>query len=413
MKIGFNSPAWPSNLQPNGIVKYLDIIKKELDSQGHNCFIFTDHVYGEDNYTNVIDYSQVKFPFQTNTLFSLTIKLFRKLGLGLLVDKYDQSFNPLAFCIKETENLDNSNFEIIEMEESFGAAKRLIKSINTPVIIKLHGPWFLNGDALGVNKDKNFYARVEAEGEAIISAAGITAPSESVLNEVRQYYGLELPNARVIYNPIDKTASDQKWNFDKCIKNQILFVGRFDKHKGGDIVIDAFNILAKNNKHATLVFAGPDRGIVYEGNSISINEYINKKICNEDIQKRIHVLGEVSSNKVNNLRRDSNLTLVASRYETFSYAVIESLEMGCPTIGTKIGGIAEIIINNKTGLFAEVANSNDLAKKISILLGDTGLAINLAKNAVIDIENRFSAENIANETIDYYQHIINESSSIE
>lgn len=406
MKIGYQSPSWPSNLQPNGIVKYLDIMEKELSAQGHDCFIFTDNIYGKDTYSNVIDFSKADHCFHEKGLYGIIKKIRRKIGFETSAEKFYPVMKSLTCCIQEIENKNNRGFDIFEMEESFGAVKYLLENISTPVVIKLHGPWFLNGEVLGVLKDNAFYDRVKAEGEAITAAAGVTAPSENVLNEVRKYYGVELPDAKVIHNPVEVVSENKKWNFNKCKKNQILFVGRFDKHKGGDVVIRAFNLVAKKNKKATLIFAGPDSGIMFKGKNISIDEYINKNICDADIIKRIHILGEITSDKANSLRRESHITLVASRYETFSYTVVESMAMGCPTIGTNIGGISEIIKNNETALFAEVANFDGLAEKISLLLADSELAIELGKNAAIDIENRFNPHKIASETLDYYEHII-------
>ena len=405
MKIGYQSPSWPSNLQPNGIVKYLDIMEKELSAQGHDCFIFTDNIYGKDTYSNVIDFSKADHCFHEKGLYGIIKKIRRKIGFETSAEKFYPVMKSLTCCIQEIENKNNRGFDIFEMEESFGAVKYLLENISTPVVIKLHGPWFLNGEVLGVLKDNAFYDRVKAEGEAITAAAGVTAPSENVLNEVRKYYGVELPDAKVIHNPVE--VVNDKWSYKECIKNQILFVGRFDKHKGGDIVIKAFNLIAKKNKLATLIFVGPDRGINIEGKKISIEDYINEEINDKDIRKRIQYYGQIASEEVDSLRNKSHITVMASRWENFANTVIEALAKGCPVIGTNSGGTPEIIKNNKTGLLVEVANPVELSEKISLLLADSELAIELGKNAAIDVENRFNPHKIVNETLDYYISVIN------
>ena len=40
--------------------------------------------------------------------------------------------------------------EVLEMEEAFGRAGGLQRSVPIPLSVRLHGPWFLNGEALGV-----------------------------------------------------------------------------------------------------------------------------------------------------------------------------------------------------------------------------------------------------------------------
>ena len=87
------------------------------------------------------------------------------------------------------------------MEEAFGLAGWLQWVIPIPVCIRLHGPWFLNGAALGVPEDNAFRRRVALEGWAIRHASAVTAPSLDVLERTRTYYGLALEGAQVIPNP--------------------------------------------------------------------------------------------------------------------------------------------------------------------------------------------------------------------
>lgn len=48
----------------------------------------------------------------------------------------------------------------------------------------------------------DYHCRLFNEGQAIINAHGVTAPSLDILEKVRQFYGIALPNAKVIHNPV-------------------------------------------------------------------------------------------------------------------------------------------------------------------------------------------------------------------
>ena len=402
MKIGYYSPGWPSKKIPNGIVKYLDILIKPINLKSHETVIFSSKVLSEKLLPNVIDLNTTIDNFK----FNLFHNFLTKVGMGSSIKRGSPFIENLSFWINKVQHDPNLGLDVIEIEESFGWVKDLTCKINVPIIVKLHGPWFLNGEALGVDKNHKYDDRVKAERDGIVMAAGVTAPSQSVLDETRRYYGIELPNAKVIPNPVLPVNENNKWKLEKCIKNQILFVGRFDKHKGGDIVIKAFNIIAKKNKHAALVFAGPDRGVKVHSKLMSINEYINTNVMDKEIKKRIKYLGQVSSEKIEQLRRDSHITIMASRWENFANTVLEALAMGCPTVGTESGGTPEIIKNNITGLLSKVADPVSLADKIDILLSNDNLSIELGRNAATDMEIRYSPSKLACETLNYYNYIV-------
>src|SRR5207237_4658103 len=130
--------------------------------------------------------------------------------------------------------------ELLQMEEAFGLPALVIPRVKVPVIVRLHGPWFLNGPAVGVPDDSGFKRRVRLERAAIAAAAGVTAPSKDVLDRVRKYYGLALTDAAVIPNPIQTIAASERWSPEGCDRNRILFIGRFDRHKGADVMVEAF-----------------------------------------------------------------------------------------------------------------------------------------------------------------------------
>ena len=75
-------------------------------------------------------------------------------------------------------------FDVLEIEETFGTARWIARAVAAPVVVRLHGPWFVNGSALGVPRDAAFHARVAAEGKAIASAAAVSTPCRDVLERV-------------------------------------------------------------------------------------------------------------------------------------------------------------------------------------------------------------------------------------
>ena len=106
------------------------------------------------------------------------------------------------------------------------------------------------------------------------AACAITSPSLEILERTRAYYGLPLEGAEVIPPPTEMVPDRSRWAAESDPET-IVFVGRFDRHKGGDLVIDAFAQVARGRPGARLRFVGPDAGIFVddEGRPRTIAEH--------------------------------------------------------------------------------------------------------------------------------------------
>jgi glycosyltransferase involved in cell wall biosynthesis len=245
------------------------------------------------------------------------------------------------------------------------------------------------------------------EGKAVAAADGVSAPSASVLNETRKYYGLTLSEAKIIPNPIRCISDNERWSADMCEKNLILFVGRFDRHKGGDIVVRAFGKIASVNPRARLLFCGPDRGFIdNDGIKYSYNDFLDKINLPSTIRERIEFLGQQPSERIETFRRNASVTVVASRYENFGGVLLEAASLGCPVVATDCGGNPEIIKQGETGILVPPNDPNTMADAISVLLGDRVRAAQLGARLWKDVKKRFDPESIAERTMSFYREVI-------
>ncbi|MDB4983498.1 MAG: hypothetical protein JWM82_4250, partial [Myxococcales bacterium] len=307
----------------------------------------------------------------------------------------------LARCanrLKQTDGLD-----VIEMEESFGAARYAQQMVDTPIVLRLHGPHFLNVPALGLPVDPLI---VEAERRCIADAESITSPSLDVLDRVRERYELALPDAVVIPNPVPAVSPERRWRLDACDGKTILFVGRFDRHKGGDLVIDAFRAIATRLPQTELIFVGPDRGLQVGSGETSkrqmLGEYLDEHVP-PALRSRMHILGPLPGTRIEELRRQAYVTVVASRYENFPLALAEALSFGCPTIAANVGGIPEIIMSERTGLLFAGGDAADLGEKLVAMFGNPDRAARFGQEASADMAARLSPDVVARTTAEHYR----------
>lgn len=404
LKVAIAVPGWPMSAYPNGIVTYAHNISRGFDDKVR-LIILAAPLVGDEIKDKLIDLS--KLSNKRNLLEKILDKILHRLTFSYArTIQYKKNLNINAQKVNIALRKLSSAADILEIEESFGTPDFLIKLNKTPIVTRLHGPWFLIGPILQAQDTWDFKLRVFFEGEAIRNSQGLTSPSLDVLNKVREYYGLELPNARVIPNPVLEVDIDNQWQYNLDAKPAILFVGRFDAVKGGDLILEAFRLVAQKNSKIELLFVGPDRGVTIDGKSLNFNEYIHRYIPEEDIKNRIQFLGHCNHDRISNLRKNALVTVVCSRYENFPLSLLEALAAGCPTVATAVGGMKEIIIDDYNGLLAESESPENIAEKVLTLINDPEKMQRFSKNAVEDCKKRFSPEVVAAQTIEYYQSVL-------
>lgn len=152
----------------------------------------------------------------------------------------------------------------------------------------------------------------------------------------------------MIHNFVDyKSINDTKK------EDYVLFFGRYSKEKGIDTLIE----VCKQLKSISFVFAGT--GPLEE----KVKQCSN--ICN---------VGFLSGKDLYAVISRARFTVFPSEcYENCPFSVIESQICGTPVIGARLGGIPELIQENKTGLLFESGNVEELKIKIEELWNDRNM----------------------------------------
>jgi glycosyltransferase involved in cell wall biosynthesis len=404
LSIAYFTPGWPPQRFPNGIVTFVASMVEGMHQLGHQPYVLTHDL---DRSQDLGSGSQDVLQLSSRRSDEVIGRLFDTLFARILPESaFRASFVRGLFRGVETLTA-KSGLDLLEIEESFGVAGFLRDRLSIPIVVRLHGPWFINGKVMGFSEDASFLRRVQLEGEAIANAFAITAPSRDVLEQTRRYYNLPLEQAVVIPCPLASTPKAQRWRSQDCEPDVIAFIGRFDRHKGGDLIIDAFAHVLQEFPNTRLIFAGPDRGCIDDhGRVWHFEEYVHDRLPGALEAGQIKWLGHQTPSVLRELRRRSQITVVASRYETFSYTALEALSLGCPIVGACVGGIPEIVTDEVSGLLFQAGDAGDLATQISRLLRNPSLAAQLADQAGEDCAQRFAPDVVAKQSIDFYQETL-------
>jgi glycosyltransferase involved in cell wall biosynthesis len=406
LSIGYCSPGWPLDAFPNGVVSYVVDMDRRLREAGHRVTVVTPQVKGGPYDTTLYN--------QQDTALSRSRRQRVMDGVGYrLAPKWTGD------RIKRRVLLDTirravaeQNIQLFEMEEAFGWPSWVRREISVPVCVRLHGPWFLNSPALGLPDDDLFRRRVIEEGRAIAEADAVTAPSLDVLERTRAHYRIPLRGAEVIPPPTPPIPASQRWRLEDCDPNLVLFIGRFDRHKGGDLMIDAFGRVLRQLPSARLCFVGPDYGLVDPtGRRWGLEKYVHDRLPGALESGAVRLLGHQPFSELDRLRRGAMVNVICSRYETICRVLMETMAVGCPFVAARAGGIPEAFRDDIDGLSHRPEDSADLASKIITLLNNPARAAQFGRQAAATCEERFHPDVIAERMVHFYRQAIGKGRS--
>lgn len=168
-----------------------------------------------------------------------------------------------------------------------------------------------------------------------------------------------------------------------------LFVGGLDAahyFKGVDILLRAVSELTNSNFELTIVGDG-DRRPAYEALAKELN-----------LEKKVKFTGKLSDHDLIRAYQKSDLLILPSinNNEAFGIVLIEAMACGVPVIASDLPGVRSVFTHKKEGLLAKPGSISDLKDKLALFMNNKSLAKEMAKNARLLTENRYSEKAIAN-----------------
>jgi glycosyltransferase involved in cell wall biosynthesis len=106
------------------------------------------------------------------------------------------------------------------------------------------------------------------------------------------------------------------------------------------------------------------------------------------------------------IMRQLHLLVVPSQFEPFGRVVIEAMACGRPVIGSRDGGIPEIIDDGKTGSLVEVGDYAGFSRAALDLIGNNELRENMSRNSIEAVQRRFSIQAHTKIILDIYGELL-------
>lgn len=188
------------------------------------------------------------------------------------------------------------------------------------------------------------------------SATWAVAVSQAVLRGVHAVAPQVKPKSSVIYNAAPEPAIAP--TALPLSAPRLLCLGRLVEEKRFHLAVAAMpNVLAEL-PDAELVIAGdgPERA------------HLERQVSALGLERATRFLGWVAPDAVPALFNQMTLLLMPSRIEGCPNVALQAALMGRPVIGTRVGGLPEVVQHGETGLLIDEHSSDTLAATICALL---------------------------------------------
>ena len=141
---------------------------------------------------------------------------------------------------------------------------------------------------------------------------------------------------------------------------RLITVGRLHPSKGHDILLRSVKMLVDRRKRVSLRLAG-------SGGEQSSLEQLAEEL---GISDNVKFLGSLSEERVVAELQSSDIFALASHAEPLGVVYMEAMALGIPTIGTRAGGVGEIITDGVDGVLVPPNDAEALAEAIESLMAD-------------------------------------------
>jgi glycosyltransferase involved in cell wall biosynthesis len=169
-----------------------------------------------------------------------------------------------------------------------------------------------------------------------------------------------------------------------------LYLGRLKSDKGIPELVSAFLLAAQQRADLHLLLAGPDE----EGMQALVAHTLST------VADRIHFVGFTKEPET--LMAAADFFVLPSHREGFGASVIEAAACGIPTIGSRIYGLTDAIVDGETGLLVPVGDVVGIADAMIRLAMDQDFRLTLGEQALARVKRDFRQEALTDALLNYY-----------
>ncbi|WP_298524068.1 glycosyltransferase family 4 protein [uncultured Christiangramia sp.] len=174
----------------------------------------------------------------------------------------------------------------------------------------------------------------------------------------------------------------------------VIHVGNFSPEKNHQFLLDIFYEISQKDSHVKLVCVG---------NGQTFND-IKSQIIERNLENTIFLLG--FRKDIPRLLAGSECFLLCSLIEGVPGVIMEAAVQGVPAISSNVGGVSEVVENEKTGILIEGFYTQNYVRNILKVVYEDAFRNKLALNAYDQVLEKFDPERNAKVVEELYNNLL-------
>jgi phosphatidyl-myo-inositol alpha-mannosyltransferase len=178
-------------------------------------------------------------------------------------------------------------------------------------------------------------------------------------------------------------------------KINILFVGRLEKRKGANYLLNAYARLKKEHPNIRLIIVGP---------GVNLRRRYEIKVRLSRL-KDVVFTGGVDYEDLPRYYQTADIFCApATGKESFGIVLLEAMALGKPIVATSNEGYSSVVTHGEEGLLVPPKNIKALAGALKSLIEDSSLRARLGANGMVTVQS-YDWPLVARRVLDYYQQV--------
>lgn len=363
--------AQPGQEDSGGLNVYVQQMAFALAHQGHECTIYTRRT---DPLQLDLEYIEpgVRVAHLDVGDYDMTLD-----EMPSITDEFAES---MANCL---DNTDDYGTDILHANYwlSGMVAHKLKHEFNLPLITTFHTLGKVK-ESIGESVDKD---RIAVEREIVQCSEAMPVVSKAEGMDLVNYYEADSKRIHIVeagvnhalFSPGNQTHARKGLGIDSEIP-VLLFVGRIQPLKQLCKAIETLHEVVETHKSAELLVVGGPSGP--QGEKTLKEAYELARSLN--LESQIRFVEPQPHYLLSTYYRAADMVIVPSLSESFGLVALEAAACGIPVVASKVGGLANLVEHQRTGILIEGNEASDFAAGVMSILQDGALSVDMAFEAV-------------------------------
>ena len=305
------------------------------------------------------------------------------------------------FIEKEVASLSRDiGFDIIHIHDWLTAPSGIASKhyLHKPLVLTVHSTEI--GRVQGL-RSPDSYMIDGLEWWMTYEAKRVIVVSDSMKWELQNHFRLPQEKIDVIPNAVDIVRYQKDIDREQVKRRYgvgpyeklVLFMGRLVPQKGVEYLIWAVPSIVQSHAEARFIITG-------DGWS---RNHLESLATSTGHGEKIRFVGFISDSDLVELTMSADVLVVPSIYEPFGIAALEGMAAGVPVVAGNVGGLAEIIEHERTGVLVYPRNAESIAWGVNRVLSDPEYSRWLTQNAKRKVQDIYSWDMVARKTAKVYE----------